>query len=209
MLEVLASLALLISSLSSAVWLLHQNKQTAEEQHFRVRVFALSCFFVSSYALCQLFLKDTNEHTNALLQMSENLTIYISLPFIATIFVAIGKGWHWSMAGWGRWLLGLIAFFELTRRTDYGVSYSYTLSILVIAALLISSFVAQPKSARILLIAGTLSIAFSTLLFSPIPLLMDTGNTPLFMLFLAISLPLLMTSLHERIQDKGRSLTNE
>lgn len=203
--EVIASVILLISSLASALWLLHYNKQAPEEHHFRIRVFALSSLFISGYALSHLFLRDPNSHTSTLLQMTENLTIYVSLPFIATVFIAMSKGWHWSMAGWGRWLLGLIAFFELTRRTDFGASYSYTLSLLVIAALLLSSIANQSNMTRLLLLAGTVMTAIGSLVFSPIPLLMDEGNTALFMLTMALSIPLLMTSLHFRVQEAGGS----
>ena len=196
--EVIASIILLISSLSSALWLLHHHKRASEEHHFRIRVFALSSLFISGYALSHLIVRDPNSHSNTLLQMTENLTLYVSLPFIATIFVAMSKGWHWSMAGWGRWLLGLIAFFELTRRTDFGTSYSYTLSLLVIAALMLSSIAEQPIKARLLLLAGTFMAAIGTLIYSPIPLLMDEGNTAMFMLTLALGIPLLMISLHLR-----------
>lgn len=200
--EVIASIILLISSLSSALWLLHHHKQASEEHHFRVRVFALSSIFISGYALSHLIIRDPNSHTNTLLQMTENLTLYVSLPFIATIFIAMSKGWHWSMAGWGRWLLGLIAFFELTRRTDFGTSYSYTLSLLVIAALLLSSIATQANKTRLLLLAGTIMIAISTLVFSPIPLLMHEGNTATLMLTLSFAIPLLMISLHYRVLEK-------
>lgn len=201
MLGILSSLTLLISSLTSAVWLLHRHKNAPEEHHYRIRVFALSCLFIGGYALSLLLIRDPNNHTSTLLQMTENLSIYVSLPFIATVFVALSKGWHWSMAGWGRWLLGLIAFFELTRRTDIGTSYSYTLALLVLAALLLSSIAPQSAKARFLLIGGTAILALSTLLFSPIPLLMHEGNTELFLLTLAMSLPLLTTSLHVRVAD--------
>lgn len=201
--EVIASIILLISSLSSALWLLHHHKRASEEHHFRIRVFALSSLFISGYALSHLIVRDPNSHTSTLLQMTENLTLYISLPFIATIFIALSKGWHWSMAGWGRWLLGLIAFFELTRRTDFGTSYSYTLSLLVIAALLLSSIANQTNKTRFLLLAGTIMTAISTLVFSPTPLLMEEGNTAFFMLTLALSLPLLMASLHYRVKKAG------
>lgn len=203
MLDAVSSLALLISSLSSGLWLLHQHKQAIEEDHFRIRVFALSCLFISSYALSNLFLKTPHDHSSTLLQMTENLTVYVSIPFIATVFIAWSKGWHWSMAGWGRWLLGLIAFFELTRRTDLGISYSYTLSILAVAALLLSSLAKQPGKARTTLLAGTLLLGMGSFLFSPIPLLMDEGQTTFYQLALAISLPLLMTSLHWRVTEIG------
>lgn len=200
MLESLTSLILLCTSLFSAIWLLHRHKQATEAHHYRVRVFALSCLFISSYALCQLLLRDPGSHTGTLLQMTENLSIYVALPFIATVFVALAKGWHWSMAGWGRWLLGLIAFFELTRRTDYGISYSYTLSILVLLALLFSLLLIKPVTARLLLAAGTLLLASGTLLFSPLPLLMPQGHSAGFMLLLAFSLPLLSASLDQQLQ---------
>lgn len=200
MTEILTCLVLLISSLASAIWLLNQHKKAPEEHHFRIRVFALSCLFISGYALSLLFIRDPNNHTSTLLQMTENLSIYVSLPFIATVFVALSKGWHWSMAGWGRWLLGLIAFFELTRRTDIGTSYSYTLMLLVIAALIVSCVAPQPYKARIALCTGTAVLALSTLLFSPIPLIMNEGNTVMFLLTLAASLPLLAASLHLRVK---------
>ncbi len=203
MLDAVSSLILLISSLTSAVWLLHQHKKAIEEHHFRIRVFALSCFFIGGYALSNLLLGDENQHANTLLQMTENLTIYVSIPFIATVFIAMSKGWHWSMAGWGRWLLGLIAFFELTRRTDFGVSYTYTLAILAIAALLLSVLPKQSTRSRNALLIGTVMLSIGSLLYSPLPLLMEEGHSVLYRLSLAITLPLLMISLHWRVSEAG------
>lgn len=198
--DLLNCLALLVSSLTSAVWLLHRHKQDKPESHYKVRVFALSCFFIGAYALTQLIWTDPGSHTSTLLQMTENLVFFVALPFIATIFLATGKNWHWSMAGWGRWLLGLIAFFELTRRTDYGVIYSQVLVVLLLLALVIGALLLKTNQARMSSLGGIVLAGISLLLFSPHPLLAASGNTPLLMLTLAASLPLLTLGLHSQFK---------
>ncbi|WP_052063578.1 hypothetical protein [Nitrincola sp. A-D6] len=167
--DLLNSAALLVSSLTSSVWLLHRHKQDKPESHYKVRVFALSCFFIGAYALTRLIWSNPGSHTGTLVQMTENLSFFIALPFIATVFLATGKGWHWSMAGWGRWLLGLIAFFELTRRTDYGVIYSQVLVLLLLLALVIGALLLKTNQARLLSLGGSALAGIALLLFSPTP----------------------------------------
>jgi hypothetical protein len=198
--DLLASAALLVSSLTSAVWLLYGHKQDIPESHYKVRVFALSCFFIGAYALTRLIWSNPGSHTSTLLQMTDNLSFFVALPFIATVFLAAGKNWHWSMAGWGRWLLGLIAFFELTRRTDYGVIYSQVLVLLLLLALVIGALLLKTNQARLLSLGGTALTGIALLFFSPHPLLAASGNTPLLMLMLAVSLPLLALGLHSQFE---------
>lgn len=198
--DLLYSAALLVSSLTSAVWLLHRHKQDKPESHYKVRVFALSGFFIGAYALTRLVWSSPGNHSSTLLQMTENLSLFVALPFIATIFLAMGKNWHWSMAGWGRWLLGLIAFFELTRRTDYGVMYSQILVLLILLALVIGALMLKTNQARMFSLGGTVLTGIALLFFSPYPLLAASGNTSLLMLLLAASLPLLTMGLHSQLE---------
>lgn len=198
--DLLNSAALLVSSLTSAVWLLHRHKQDEPKSHYKVRVFALSCFFIAAYALTKLIWTNPGSHTSTLLQMTENLAFFVALPFIATVFLAMGKNWHWSMAGWGRWLLGLIAFFELTRRTDYGVIYSQVLVVLLLLALVIGALLLKTNQARMLSLGGIALAGIALLFFGPHPLLAASSNTPLLMLTLAVSLPLLTMGVHSQFE---------
>lgn len=198
--QTLSSIALLLSSLFTSLWLLQQHKGLAGEAHHLVRVFAVSSLFLAAGALGNLLLSSEGIDQATLRLMLSNLALYAALPLIATALLAIGKGWYWSMAGWGRWLLGLIALFELTRRMEYGNVYTQLMLLLIVAAIGFGSFLAPQLKARASGLGAALLLLVMALFAGPAPLLASSAEPALQSLLLATSLPILAVTLHWQLR---------
>ncbi|KAA0873654.1 hypothetical protein [Nitrincola tapanii] len=196
MLMIAGQLLLLISACGVSLVLLQQHKQDQEQAwHGLVKVFAVSSLFIAAAALAGLTLRSDGMDQQALLRMTENLAYYVALPFLASVLLARGRLWFWSMAAWGRWLLGLIAFFELARRTEYGVAYTQFLAIGVPLTLAAASLFLSNLQARGLGLVGSVTLAISLVFFGPEPLL-GSGTRDGFAFGLSLSLPPLALALH-------------
>jgi len=198
--QMLSSTALLLSSALTCLWLLQQHKGLASEAHHLVRVFAVSSLFLAADAMGNLLLSNEGTDQATLKLMLSNLALYVALPLIATVLLAIGKGWYWLMAGWGRWLLGLIALFELTRRMEYGNYYTQLMLLLAVAAIGFGSLLAPQFKARATGLGAALLLLMLALFAGPAPLLAASDEPVLQSLLLAISLPLMAVTLHWQLR---------
>ncbi|WP_151705687.1 hypothetical protein [Nitrincola alkalilacustris] len=198
--QILSSIALLLSSVLTCLWLLQQHKGLESEAHHLVRVFAVSSLFLAADAMGNMLLSSEGTDQATLRLMLNNLALYAALPLIATTLLAMAKGWHWSMAGWGRWLLGLIAFFELTRRMEYGNYYTQLMLLLVVAAIGFGSLLAPQLKAKAAGSSAALLLLLLALFASPAPLLSASAQPAIQYLLLAISLPLMAVTLHWQLK---------
>lgn len=80
----------------------------------------------------QLLGLDTREAEGWLLRS----TLLLGLPLIGLVALSFSRQWNWSRPTWGRIVLGLCAFFELTRQLGWGSSYAMLLGLL--SALLVA-----------------------------------------------------------------------
>ncbi|WP_409523737.1 hypothetical protein [Nitrincola sp. MINF-07-Sa-05] len=199
--QILSGIALLLSSVLTCLWLLQQHKGLASEAHHLVRVFAVSSLFLAADAMGNMLLSSEGTDQATLRLMLNNLALYAALPLIATTLLAMGKGWHWSMAGWGRWLLGLIAFFELTRRMEYGNYYTQLMLLLVVAAVVFGSLLAAQLKAKAAGSSAALLLLLLALFASPAPLLSASAQPAIQSLLLAIALPLMAMTLHWQLKS--------
>jgi hypothetical protein len=69
--------------------------------------------------------------------------------------------WHWSRAGWGRWLLALFALFELCRRMQLGDAYTLLMGALIGLILIGASLRLNGMSARLASACSGLLLAAS------------------------------------------------
>lgn len=201
MLELLANLLLLLSSAASAVWLLHRHRQEVPERHPLVRVFAVSTLFIGADALTRLLIQAQSNDQHTLLQMTENLALYVALPFLATLLLAAAKGWYWSMAAWGRWLLGLIAFFELARRADMGAAYTQGLFIAILLCMALGGLLLAGKAASRYGLSASLLLLPALLWFAPLAVLTGHSHAGAFALTLAAALPCMALALHSHLRQ--------
>lgn len=142
-------LVLLAAALFSAVLMFRQTEDTSEEQRLLLKVSSLALVFVAVAALGRLTLTGSSQDIETLQRMLDNLALYVALPLLATVMLGQAMQWHWSRAGWGRWLLGLFALFELCRRMELGATYTLVMGIAVSLVLLGAALRLQGIHARL------------------------------------------------------------
>ncbi|MBN3564209.1 hypothetical protein [Aliamphritea spongicola] len=188
----MTSVTLLLLTLSggySAVW---QHRQTADQETgINQQVLALSSLFIALSAAAQLLIGTQSEDLFTLRQMLENLAYFAGIPLIATAAVALSLGKTWTKPAWGRWLIGLFAFFELLRQMQYGAQYAQLIALTASAALLYAAVRQQQPHNKLLLIAGSVLIAAGLTTFSQGALLTHWQDPALFSICLAAGIPML------------------
>lgn len=72
---------------------------------------------------------------------------FLGLPLLGAAALALGRGWEWSRANWGRILLGLCAFFELFRQMNQLDNYCLLLNLATLLLILYAGAVQWPRRA--------------------------------------------------------------
>jgi hypothetical protein len=72
---------------------------------------------------------------------------FLGLPLLGAAALALGRGWEWSRANWGRILLGLCAFFELFRQMNQLEDYRLLLNLATLLLILYAGAVQWPRRA--------------------------------------------------------------
>lgn len=72
---------------------------------------------------------------------------FLGLPLLGAAALALGRGWQWSRANWGRILLGLCAFFELFRQFNQLEDYRLLLNLATLLLIAYAGAVQWPKRA--------------------------------------------------------------
>ena len=140
---------LLLAALGGAILLFRHSETLGEAPGSQLKVGSLSLLFVALAAMGQLLLNPATQDVATLQRLLDNLALYAGLPLLATAALALGMGWYWSRAGWGRWLLVLFALFELLRRMGLGAEYTLWMSVAIGAALAVSGWRMTALSARL------------------------------------------------------------
>lgn len=120
-------------------------------------VISLSLLSAAIASMGELLLDSTGSDSGTLQRMFTNLAIYTGAPMLVTALVALARAYPISRPAWGRWLLGLIAFFEFCRRMGYGEQYTLVMALCLIAASLLSVIWFKSNRVRALILAATLS----------------------------------------------------
>jgi hypothetical protein len=124
-------------------------------------VSSLALLFVAVAALGRLTLTGSGQDIETLQRMLDNLALYAALPLLATVMLGQVMQWHWSRAGWGRWLLALFALFELCRRMQLGDAYTLVMGALIGLILISASLRLSGMSARLASACSGLLLAAS------------------------------------------------
>lgn len=165
---IIGNLALLVCALLLA----ERSYRVGSERYTSGFAISLSGAFIAASALASMLLSGSSDQDQqTLLRMLNNLAYYAALPMISSALVADALGQNWQKPTWGRWLLALLALFELTRRAQVGLEYSQILAAavalgLLFAALRSSTWLAGASSA-----SAAMALAAATLLFGPMSLL--------------------------------------
>ncbi len=187
------SIALLLLALSSGYSSIWQHRRTSETAaDFNLKVLALSSLFIALSAVAQLLIGDQSGDFYTLRRMLENLAYFAAIPLMATAAIAISMQKVWSKPAWGRWLLGLFAFFELLRRMQYGEQYAQFIAAIAAVALIYATIKQSQPHSRTMLLSGSALIAAGLTLFSQGTLQASLQNTALFSGCLALGLPLFL-----------------
>ena len=72
---------------------------------------------------------------------------FMGLPLLGAAALALGRGWQWSRANWGRILLGLCAFFELFRQLNQPDDYRLLLNLATLLLIVYAGAVQWPTRA--------------------------------------------------------------
>jgi hypothetical protein len=72
---------------------------------------------------------------------------FLGLPLLGAAALALGRGWQWSRANWGRILLGLCAFFELFRQLNQLEDYRLLLNLTTLLLSIYAGALQWPRRA--------------------------------------------------------------
>ncbi len=170
------------------------NHKEGPQTH--LKVISLACTFIALAALASITLTGSDQDSLTLNRMLSNLAIYAGLPLISSALLALARGWEWSRAAWGRWLLALFAMFELCRRSGIGEDYSEGLMIAISLSWLLATLTLSQGLTRLLLGSSALIAGTALLVFSPFSRF-TSPDLALYNLSLAAALALLGNQLKQ------------
>lgn len=164
---IIGNLALLVCALLLA----ERSYRSGGEHYTSGFAISLSGAFIAASALATLLLSGSSDQDQqTLLRMLNNLAYYAALPLISSALVADALGQNWQKPAWGRWLLALLALFELTRRAQVGLEYSQILAAAVALGMLFATLRARTFTVRLGTALAGIAVAAAALLFGPISL---------------------------------------
>lgn len=140
---------LLAAALASVLLTFRQTGEVSEEQRLRLSTARLALTFIAAAALGRLTLSAGDQDVETLRRMLDNLALYAAQPLLATAVLGQAMHWHWSRAGWGRWLLGLFALFELCRRMELGELYTLVMGAAIGLALILAALRLSERYVRL------------------------------------------------------------
>lgn len=167
-------------------------------QHTAAMVISLAAAFIACAAAVNLLITDSNQDTDTLKRILNNLAFYAAIPLISSALLDIGWKCDWSKAAWGRWLLVLFALFELCRRSEIGVLYSQVMAGLCVMTLLICMIRFAGVTSRLAILGSALFLGAGALIFSPVSLMSEHSSHLLYNLCLSAYLLLLIPVINQR-----------
>lgn len=178
-----------ITLMICALFVAGRSYRVGGEQYTSGFVVSLSSVFIAASAAASLLLSGTlDQDQQTLLRMLNNLAYYAAIPLIGSALLADAIGQNWQKPTWGRWLLALLALFEITRRAESGLEYSQIMAVLVAASMLFAAIRYSRIAARVGCLIAALALGAGTLLFSPISLSPEYQNVLAYPLALAVML---------------------
>ncbi len=194
--ETLSQLLLMLGAGMAASSSYRSADSHKEGQQTHLKVISLACTFIALAALASITLTGSDPDSLTLNRMLSNLAIYAGLPLISSALLALARGWEWSRAAWGRWLLALFAMFELCRRSGIGEGYSEGLMIAISLSWLLATLTLSQGLTRLLLGSSALIAGAALLVFSPFSRF-TSPDLALYNLSLAAALALLGNQLKQ------------
>ena len=162
MLTTLSLVGLMLASLASIMLLFRGTKESIDSSA-EIKVARLSILSFILAVIGEFTLTSNSMDSDTLARMLSNLALYAGAPLLVSSILAKALDRNFTMQTWGRYLLAIIALFELCRRMEVGENYGYALGIILILTLIVSAFTTKTKTMRLPLSisAITLGAAFA------------------------------------------------
>ncbi|WP_293269003.1 hypothetical protein [Neptunomonas sp.] len=188
MMATVTNLAIILSCVFYAAQLFRQPKTLTDNNRTLVLLLLLCVVLIMASAAGHLLISEQSQNSQTLQRLLSNMKDYLAIPLITSLLLATSFNKFWSRAGWGRWVLALIALFELARRAGVGEQYAMLLAGLSSAALLLAFFRYSQTKIRGLGLMGALLASLSVAVYGTLSLLPEYQNPLLSDGLLAISL---------------------
>lgn len=174
--DVIANVALILGCVFYAAQLFRQPETLTDNNKTLVLLMLISVVFILSSAAGQLLINAQNPDSQTLQRLLSNMKDYLAIPLIASLLLATSFNKFWSRAGWGRWVLVLIALFELARRAEFGEQYAIVLAGFTSVALLLAFVRYSQANIRLLGLVGALLASLSVAVYGTISVLPEYQN---------------------------------
>ena len=181
----LGQILLLLAAIASTLYLFRGTQDNLDSSS-EIKVTRLSLLSMIIALIGSFTLTSDSMDSSTLLRMLNNLALYAGAPMMASALLARALQRSFTMQTWGRYLLVLIALFELCRRMDAGADYAMVLAIVLIGALGAAAFLSKIRSQRASFLSAALLLAIAIVSWK--------ANTSDLLLYLALSLTLLFAS---------------
>ena len=162
MLTTLSLVGLMLASLASILLLFRGTKESIDSSA-EIKVARLSILSFILAVIGEFTLTSNSLDSDTLARILSNLALYAGAPLLVSSILAKALDRSFTMQTWGRYLLSIIALFELCRRMEVGESYGYALGITLVVTLFVAALATKTKPMRLPLIisAITLGAAFT------------------------------------------------
>ena len=181
----LGQILLLLAAIASTLYLF-RGTQDKLDTSSEIKVTRLSLLSMIIALIGSFTLTSDSMDSSTLLRMLNNLALYAGAPMMASALLARAVQRSFNMQTWGRYLLALIALFELCRRMDAGTGYSAVLAAALVVTLGAAALFSTIKSQRFSFLSAAILLAVAVISWR--------ANTSELLLYIALSLTLLFAS---------------
>ena len=187
----LGQILLLLAAIASTLYLF-RGTQDKLDTSSEIKVTRLSLLSMIIALIGSFTLTSDSMDSSTLLRMLNNLALYAGAPMMASALLARAVQRSFTMQTWGRYLLALIALFELCRRMDAGTGYSAVLAVALVVTLGAAAFLSKIRSQRVSFFSAAILLAVAVISWR--------ANTSELLLYIALSLTLLFASKGMRVR---------
>lgn len=175
----------MLAAIASTLFLF-RGTQDSLDTSSEIKVTRLSLLSMVIALIGSFTLTSDSMDSSTLLRMLNNLALFAGAPMMTSALLARALDRSFTMQTWGRYLLALIALFELCRRMDAGTGYSLALAITLVVALGAAAFFSKIKAQRASFLSAALLLGVAVVSWR--------ANTSDLLLYVALSLTLLFAS---------------
>lgn len=210
----LSYLLLGIAATGLCLWLWQRKPQMHAEAQAALKASLVALLLAASSALLLGLAawgaeQASVEHAQRIMGLAAQ---HISLPLLGLACLVLGRGLRWKPVIWSQIILGLLAFYELSRYLEWQIGYLWLVNLIGSGCLALTALLYRQQDRRIsvLCLAGLVSLLAPALIYSSLPLasLLDSSSQASWLLpgFVACALAvgLLAEQAHNSAIDSHR-----